>query len=116
MNYFVVIACISLSVPLLLASESFDKSNIGRTVEHVELVLVIEIACKTKTTLMRAQWDKIKMENEESAERVKIMKERGKGKDKETSAKGKEKVKLDKDEGKGMKGVKRGMRALKEIK
>ena len=39
----------------MLASESFDKNNTGRRVEHVELVFVIEMACKTKTTLMRAQ-------------------------------------------------------------
>ena len=36
-------ACISLYVPLMLASELFDKNslNIGRGVEHVELVFVI---------------------------------------------------------------------------
>ena len=49
-----LIAYVGLYVPLMLASESFDKNNIGRRVEHVEL-FVIEMACKTKTTLMRAQ-------------------------------------------------------------
>ena len=41
MSYFVLIACISLYVPLMLASESFDKNNIDRRVEHVEVVFVI---------------------------------------------------------------------------
>ena len=40
MNYFFLIACIRLYVPLMLASESFEKNNIGRKVEHVELVFV----------------------------------------------------------------------------
>ena len=37
------IACISLYVPLMLASESFDENSLstGRRVEHVELVFVI---------------------------------------------------------------------------
>ena len=59
MNCFLT-ACIGLYVPLMLASESFDKNSIGRRVEHVELVFVIEMACKTKKMLMRAQHEKIK--------------------------------------------------------
>ena len=43
------------------------------------------------------------------------MKERGRGKDKETSAKKKEKVK-DRKEGKRLEGLKRGVRALWEIR
>ena len=46
-----------LLVPLMMASESCDKNNVGRRVEHVELV-IIEMACKTKTTLTRSQRDK----------------------------------------------------------
>ena len=80
----------------MLASESFDKNNIGRRVEHLEFVFVIEMACKTKTTLTRAQQDKIKREN---AERLKVMKERGKGRSKEVDGKSKEKV-TKKEEGK----------------
>ena len=34
----------------MLASESFDKDNIGRMVEHVELASVIGMERKTKTT------------------------------------------------------------------
>ena len=47
----------------MLASESFDKNNLSRRVEHVELVVVIEMAHKTKTTLTRAAKEKIKKAN-----------------------------------------------------
>ena len=59
MSYF-LIACIGLYVPLMLASELFDKNSIGRRVEHVELVSVIEMTHKTTAMLIRAQHDKIK--------------------------------------------------------
>ena len=42
--------------------------------EHERLVSVIEMACKTKTMLTRAQCDKISKEN---AQRVQAMKNRG---------------------------------------
>ena len=103
-----LIAYIGLYVPLMLASESFDKNNIDRRVEYVEHVFVLEMAHKTKTTLKRAQQEKIKREN---AERAKVMKERGKGKDKEVGRKRKEKF-IEKEEGKGLKG---GTRVLREI-
>ena len=51
----------------MLASELFDKNNISRRVEHVELVVVIEMACKTKTTLTRAAREKIKKANAQRA-------------------------------------------------
>ena len=110
-NELFLIAYIGLYVPIMLASETFNNNNIGRRVEHVELVFVIEMARKTKTTLMKAQQDKIKREN---AERVKVMKERGKGKDKEAGGKRKEKV-TKKEEGESLEGLKRGTRMLREI-
>ena len=57
----------------MLASESFDKNNISRRVEHVELVVAIEVAHKTKTMLTRAAREKIKKAN---AQRVREAKER----------------------------------------
>ena len=57
----------------MLASESFNKNGIGRRVEHVELVVVIEVACKTKTMLTRAAREKIKKAN---AQRVREAKKR----------------------------------------
>ena len=47
----------------MLTSELLDKNNIGRRVEHVELVFVIEMTFKTKTTLTRAAREKIKKAN-----------------------------------------------------
>ena len=47
----------------MLANESYDKNSIGRRVEHVELVVVIEMAHETKTTLTRAAREKIKKAN-----------------------------------------------------
>ena len=43
----------------MMTSESFDKNNMDSRVEHVELVFVIEMACKTKKMLTRAQHEKI---------------------------------------------------------
>ena len=48
-------------------------------------------------------------------QRVKFIKERGKRKDKEVGGKRKEKV-MEKEKGKSLKGLKRGARALWEIK
>ena len=55
----------------MLASESFDKNSIiiGRRVEHVELVFLLEMACKTKTTLTRAAQEKIKKANAQRVRR-----------------------------------------------
>ena len=57
----------------MLASESFNKNNIGRRVECVELLVVIEMAHKTKTTLTRAAREKIKKAN---AQRVREARKR----------------------------------------
>ena len=53
--------------------------------EHEGLVSVIEMACKTKTTLTRSQCEKIRKEN---AQRVQAVKSRGRAK--EGNRKGKE--------------------------
>ena len=125
MSYFVLIACISLSVPLMLASESFDKNNIGRRVEHVELVFVIETAHKTKTTLTRAAREKIKKANaqraRETKERIekKMSRKPGDQDDRvqgiDSKKSGERKEKGSRKDGMG-KGVRRGLKALKEIK
>ena len=92
--------------------------------EHEGLVSVIEMALRTKTTLTRAQCEKIRKENAQRVQAVKSMgraKEgkRQKGKDKEAGVqkrKGmiqqKEKV-VKKDV---EKGLKRGIKMLKEIR
>ena len=108
---------------LLLASELFDKNNIGRTVEHIELVFVIEMAHKTKTTLTRAPRVKIKKAN---AQRVREAKERSeKRMSKKSSDQDERGQRIDsKKSGEGKekgirkggmgKGVKRGLKALKK--
>ena len=103
----------------MLASESFDKNNIDRKVEHVELVFVIEMACKTKTTLMRAQCKKSKereckegTDNEDGVRSRKAKNgEMGEKKEKDVVQREGNIVKksIEKD-------LKRGARALKEIK
>ena len=104
----------------MLASESFEKKNLGRRVEHVELVFVIEMAHKTKTMLTRAAREKIKKTN---AQRVREAKERSeKRMSKKSSDQGERKQGIDSKKSsdrkeKGvMKGVRRGLKALKEIK
>ena len=98
----------------MLASESFNKNNIVRKVEHVELVFVIEIASKTKAMLTRAQHENIKKQNAEREQALRD-KNRVRTKKKGEAENRKEKVK-DTKEGKRVKGLKTGMWALKEIK
>ena len=78
----------------------------GSIVEHVKFVLLIDMAQKTKTTLMRAAKEKIRKEN---VRRVKEMQER-KG--------NKEKVEVREKNKKGgkMKKMRRALKALWEIK
>ena len=116
---------VSLYVPLMLASLSFyDKNNISRGVENVDLVVVIEMACKTKTTFTGTAREKIKKVN---AQRVREAKERGEKKmsrkssdEQEEREKGVNNKGSDGRKEKGSrkeeKGVRRGLKALQEIK
>ena len=79
---------------------------VGSIVEHVEFVLLIEMAQKTKTTLTRDAKEKIRKEN---ARRVKQMRER----------KGNEKVEVREEKNKErekMKKMRKGFKSLWEIK
>ena len=110
----------------MLGSESFDKNNRGRRVEHVEPVFVMEMACKTKTTLTRAAKEKIKKANahtvREAKERIEKKMSRKSGDDQDEREQGidskKSGERKEKDSGRdGMgKGMRRGLKALKEIK
>ena len=109
----------------MLASELVDKNNKGRRMEHVELVFVIAVACKKKTMLTRPAREKIKKAN---AQRVREVQERSeKRMSRKSSDQDERKQKIDskksgerKEKGimkSGMgKGVRRGLKALKEIK
>ena len=109
----------------MLASESFDKNNIGRRVEHAEVV-VIEMACKTKTMLTRTAREKIKKANAQRAREAKGRSEmkmsRKSGDDQDEREKGVDSKKSGGRKEKGSrrdgmgKGVRRGLKVLKEIK
>ena len=92
--------------------------------EHEGLVSVIEMTCKTKTMLTRAQHDKIRKEN---AQRVQVVKSSGRakkgkseeGQDKEAGVqKGKGTIQWEEKVMKrdATKGLKRGIKVLKEIR
>ena len=109
----------------MLASVLVDKNSIGRRVEHVERVFVIEMAYKTKTMFTKAAREKIKKVNAQGVREVKERSEKRmsrKSSDQDERKQGIDSKKSGERKKKGIKksgmgkGVRRGLKALKEIK
>ena len=86
--------------------------------EHVELVFLIEMACKTKTTLTRVARERIKKENVQRTREARgKIEQKASRKNRDDTEKRVDSEKSGERKEKGVvKGVRRGLKALKEIK